>query len=105
MAAQISEGRPHMASRWRRQRLCILTAADRRAMVSLRSISGSGARLQTDQPPALGSLVELRHPEAGAISGYVTGLTQDGVQLAFRGDEGAVAFALRAIVADMTRVD
>jgi hypothetical protein len=105
MASQISKDALRMASRWRRQRLCILTAADRPTLVSLRSISGSGARLETDQPPALGSRVELRHPEVGVIAGFVTSHTEDGVQLAFPGDESAVAFALGAIVSDMTRAD
>lgn len=102
MASQISESMKRMASRWRRQPLCVLTVADRPTLVGLRSISGNGARLETDQPPALGTFVELRHPDAGTISGFVTGWTEDGVHLSFRGDERAVAFALGAIVADMT---
>ncbi len=72
-------------------------------MVALRDISGSGARLDTSHPPALGSEVELRHPHAGSIIGRVSEIGLDQIRISFDGQEAAVAYALDAIVSDMTR--
>ncbi|MDB5685445.1 MAG: hypothetical protein JWR77_34 [Rhizorhabdus sp.] len=96
---------PRMASRWRRRRFCVLRAAERQTTAALRDISGSGAWLETRDPPALGAVVELQHPDAGSIMARVSGVALDGVRLSFDGDEHAVAFALGAIVHDMTRAD
>lgn len=91
-----------MASRWRRRRMCILVAGAP-APAALRTISASGAFLETNARPALGDAVELRHPEAGAIGAIVRSLAPDGVELGFPLGEASVAFALAAIAADMTR--
>lgn len=91
-----------MASRWRRRRMCVLIAGAP-APAALRSISASGAFLETNARPALGDLVELRHPEAGTIGATIRSLAPDGVELAFLCGEASVAFALAAIAADMTR--
>lgn len=91
-----------MASRWRRRRMCILVAGAP-APAALRTVSASGAFLETNIRPALGDSVELHHPEAGAIAATVRGIAPDGVELAFSCSEGSVAFALAAIAADMTR--
>ena len=91
-----------MASRWRRRRLCVLIAGDP-APAALRTISASGAFLETNARPALGAAVELRHPEAGAIGAIVRSLAPDGVELGFPLGETSVAFALAAIAADMSR--
>lgn len=72
-------------------------------MAALRAISGSEARLDVVDAPPLGSSVELRHPHAGCISGEVSEVGAGGVRIRFDGLEGAVAFALGAIAADMTR--
>ncbi len=60
-----------MASRWRRRRMCVLIAGDA-APAALREISATAAFLETNARPALGSRVELHHPEAGAIEGAVS---------------------------------
>jgi hypothetical protein len=91
-----------MASRWRRRRMCLLIAGAP-APAALRSVSASGAFLETRARPALGDKVELRHPEAGAIAATVRSLAPDGVELAFPLGESSVAFALAAIAADMSR--
>jgi hypothetical protein len=91
-----------MASRWRRRRMCILVAGAA-APAALRTISASGAFLETNARPALGDPVELRHPDAGAIEAIVRSLAPDGVEIAFPRSEDSVAFALTAISADMTR--
>lgn len=91
-----------MASRWRRRRMCILVAGAA-APAALRSISASGAFLETNARPALGDPVELRHPDAGAIDAVVRSLSPDGVEIGFPLDESSMAFALAAIAADMTR--
>ncbi len=91
-----------MASRWRRRRPCALAIGDRVVTGALRDISGNGAWLDLIDPPAIGTEVELRHPEVGAITGRVAGLRAGGFQLAFDGSERSVAFALAAIVSDMT---
>jgi len=91
-----------MASRWRRRRMCILVA-EAPAPAALRTISASGAFLETNARPGLGDSVELRHPEAGAIEATVRGIAPDGVELVFHCSEASVAFALAAIAADMSR--
>jgi hypothetical protein len=91
-----------MATRWRRRRMCLLVAGAP-APAALRTISASGAFLETRVRPALGEAVELRHPEAGAIAATVRSLAPDGVELAFPLGEASVAFALAAIAADMSR--
>lgn len=91
-----------MASRWRRRRICELLANGRIQQVALHEISGSEARVDIDQPPALGSEVELRHPYAGSITGRVSDIAERGIRIRFDRQEAAVAFALGAIAADMT---
>ncbi len=91
-----------MATRWRRRRMCLLVAGAP-APAALRTISASGAFLETRVQPALGEAVELHHPEAGAIAATVRSLAPDGVELAFPLGEASVAFALAAIAADMSR--
>lgn len=96
------KSREFMATRWRRRRMCMLIA-DRPAPAALREISAGGAFLETNARPALGASVELRHPDAGAITGIVRALADDGVRIAFAFGERSVAFALAAIAADMSR--
>jgi hypothetical protein len=91
-----------MASPWRRRRMCVLHA-DRPAPVALERISGRGAQLRSNVRPASGSIVTLVHPAAGEIRAEVHAVTDNGIELAFAGDEASVAFALGAIAADMTR--
>jgi hypothetical protein len=91
-----------MASRWRSRRMCILVG-EAPAPAALREVSGLGAFLETNARPRLGSIVALHHPEAGTINGRVAELTLDGVRLAFDVGEPAIAFALGAVAADMTR--
>jgi len=90
-----------MASRWRRRRMCVLIA-DLPVPAALREVSATGAVLDTNARPALGSTVELHHPEAGAIGGTVRALSNSGVEIAFDCGEHSVAFALAAITADMS---
>ncbi len=91
-----------MASQWRRRRMCILVA-DAPAPAALRAVSGHGAFVETHLRPALGSAVSLYHPEAGTIQATVVACEAGGIRLAFEADETAVAFALAAITADMSR--
>jgi hypothetical protein len=103
MAATASlKGQMGMASRWRRRRMCVLIA-DRPAPAALRHVCAAGAFLETNARPALGAIVELRHPEAGTIQGEVDSLAKDGIGIAFIYGERSVAFALAAIAADMSR--
>ena len=95
-------GRQAMATRWRRRSMCVLLA-ETPAPGALRSVSATGAFLETNARPAPGSRVELRHPEAGTIEGRVRALAEDGIELAFACSEASVAFALAAITADMSR--
>ena len=94
--------RSAMASRWRRRRMCVLVAGTP-APAALREISATGAFLETNARPEIGETIELRHPEAGAISGEVRALSDDGVSIGFAVGEASVAFALAAIAADMSR--
>jgi hypothetical protein len=94
--------RSQMASPWRRRRMCVLVA-ERPFPAALREISATGAFLETNARPALGAMVELRHPEAGEIEARVQALAPDGIHLAFACGEPSVAFALAAITSDMSR--
>lgn len=91
-----------MASRWRRRRMCVLVAGQP-APAALREVTARGAFLETNARPAVGTCVELRHPEAGAIAAEVRSLADDGIAIAFPAGEASVAFALAAIAADMSR--
>lgn len=91
-----------MASPWRRRRMCVLVG-DIVAPAALCAISAAGALVETIARPGIGEAVELRHPEAGNIRAEVAGLSGDGVMLRFDRDAAAVAFALTAIGADMSR--
>jgi hypothetical protein len=92
-----------MASRWRRRRICALHAAGTVRKVALKDISGHGVLVEIAQPLELGLEVELRHPDAGAIVGRVREIGENQARIGFDGREEAVAFALGAIMADMTR--
>ena len=91
-----------MATPWRRRRMCILHAPAP-APAALRRISAAGAFLETNARPELGSIVELHHPDAGAITATVCGVASDGVEIGFVCGEDSVGFALAAIAADMSR--
>ncbi len=95
------ERNPLMATRWRRRCLCLLVT-DSPVPARLRDVSARGAFLETHARPALGSQVELRHPEAGTIFGRVRSAATDGVAIDFDPGAEAMAFALAAIAADMT---
>lgn len=101
-AVRILNGRSSMASPWRRRRMCVLVAGGA-APAALREISATGAFLETGVRPGLGDQVELRHPDAGAITGRVRALAEDGIAIAFACGEASVAFALAAIAADMSK--
>ena len=90
-----------MASPWRRRRMCVLVV-DAPSPAALRRISGVGAFLETNARPELGSLVALRHPEAGRIEAVVHAVSRDGIELRFECGAESVAFALAAITADMS---
>lgn len=92
-----------MASPWRRRRTCLLVADDA-APAALRAVSGAGALVETAARPVIGQAVELHHPEAGRIRAEVAGISDEGVMLRFARDAIAVAFALTAIGADMSRL-
>jgi hypothetical protein len=100
-ALRIHNGRSSMASPWRR-RMCVLVAGGA-APAALREISATGAFLETGVRPGLGDLVELRHPDAGTITGRVRALAEDGIAITFACGEVSVAFALAAIAADMSQ--
>ncbi|HWH16991.1 MAG TPA: hypothetical protein VNT77_01430 [Allosphingosinicella sp.] len=82
--------------------MCILVA-DLPVPAALKSISAKEAFVETNARPAPATVVELRHPEAGVITGIVRSLAADGVMIGFDGSEHAVAFTLAAITADMSR--
>src|SRR5262245_29464079 len=90
-----------MATPWRRRRMCVLVAG-KPSPAALRDVTARGAFLETAARPRVGAKVELHHPEAGAIEGKVWAIAADGIAIAFTCSERSVAFALAAIVADMT---
>lgn len=82
--------------------MCVLIA-DMPVPAALRDVSATGAFLETNARPALGTQIELHHPEAGAIEGVVQAFSGDGIRIGFQCGEHSVAFALAAITADMSR--
>ncbi len=99
---QVKEQPRSMTSPWRQRRMCLLLGATA-APAAIRDVSARGAFLETNQRPPLGSSVELRHPVAGPIRGEVSALAADGIAISFPVNGRAVAFALAAIAADMSR--
>lgn len=95
-------GASAMVSRWRRRRMCVLIA-ELPMPAALRDVSATGAFLETNARPPLGTGVELHHPEAGAINATVNALAPDGIALIFECGEQSMAFALAAITSDMSR--
>jgi hypothetical protein len=91
-----------MASPWRRRRVCALALPHEVVSVALRRVSGSAAWLETTLVVPVGTIAELRHPDAGTICGRISAIDADGLVLGFDGSEAAVAFALGATIADMT---
>lgn len=91
-----------MATRWRRRRMCVLVC-ERPFPASLRDVSANGAFLETNARPDIGGRVELLHPDAGQIAAAVRAHSLDGIELSFDGSAPAAAFALTAIVTDMSR--
>jgi len=94
---------PAMASRWRRTRLCELRIGECTELVALRDISGRGVLVELAAPPLVGTMVELRHPDAGSIHCRVSEIGEGRARLTFDSREAGVGFALSAIAADMTR--
>ena len=82
--------------------MCVLIA-DMPVPAALREVSATGAFLETNARPPIGSDIELHHPEAGAIAGIVQSVAGDGIRVGFDCGEHSVAFALAAITADMSR--
>lgn len=82
--------------------MCVLIAGAP-VPAALRDVCATGAFLETNARPALGSEVELHHPEAGAIAGVVRALSSSGIEIGFSCGEQSVAFALAAITADMSQ--
>lgn len=82
--------------------MCVLIA-DAPAPAGLRDVSATGAFLETNARPSVGTLIELHHPEAGAIAGVVQAVAEDGIRIGFACSEQSVAFALSAITSDMSR--
>ena len=82
--------------------MCVLIA-EMPVPAALREVSATGAFLETNARPPIGSDIELHHPEAGAIAGIVQSVAGDGIRVSFDCGEHSVAFALAAITADMSR--
>jgi|GEM_PF-508440 len=99
---QVRKQQRAMTSPWRQRRMCLLLG-DAPAPAAIRDVSARGAFLETNQRPPLGSRIDLRHPVAGSIGGEVSALASDGIAVSFALDARAVAFALAAIAADMSR--
>lgn len=82
--------------------MCVLIS-DGAGPAALREVSATGAFLETTMRPAIGSAVELHHPEAGTIGATVEAVSEGGIRVGFACGEQSVAFAIAAIACDMSR--
>ncbi|MGF1549468.1 MAG: hypothetical protein ACFBQW_02880 [Sphingomonadaceae bacterium] len=90
-----------MATPWRRRCMCIIDGGEP-APAALYAVSGRNAVIETSLRPPTGSVATLHHPEAGSISGEVIAHGEAGIELRFPLDEKSIAFALSAIVCEMS---
>jgi PilZ domain len=90
------------APRYRVHSFCVLETPDGPMGCRLKDVSGSGAFLETNGRPVLGTPVTLRHPVAGLIDGTVSRHATEGIALNFPVGRDSVTYALRVIAADMT---
>jgi hypothetical protein len=80
---------------------CIVDAGGAQHEGRLRDVSAAGAFVETACPLAIGSDVAIRERDAGLIAGRIVRREGAGIAVAFRFNEQAVTFALRAVAASM----
>lgn len=100
-ARQLSARR--LEGRFRSARICTLSTEMGDHPSRLRSISAAGALLDTSARPPVGEHLSLHHPAGGEIGAQVVRHSLSGIAVSFEVNEASAAFALRAIVTDMTR--
>jgi PilZ domain len=81
--------------------LCVLRGSAGVFSGRLRDISATGAFLETNHRPALGSPAMMSHPLAGEHGCSIVRHALDGVGLSFDLGENSVRFALTVISAEM----
>jgi hypothetical protein len=86
----------------RNPRDCILMAT-RPIAAALQSVRGNRAILDIMTPIAVGTRVELLHPEAGIIPANVVSTIGSRVALAFNGGNRGFSFALQALSRSLKR--
>ena len=91
-----------MATLYRCRALCRIEGEQTTPAV-LDVIDGGGARLATRLVLPVGDYVILHHPHAGPIAARVTRSDGHTLTIAFDRSKRSVAFALAAIVADMSK--
>lgn len=88
--------------RIRSRSLCVLAWESDLASGRVRDISGAGAFIETNHRPPLGTIIEMRHPLAGAALCEVVRHGLDGIAVSFTLGESAVRFALSVVASAMT---
>lgn len=88
--------RGSQALRNRKADLCVLMGESPR-LAALKEIAGNRAVLEAQPAPAIGSVVELHHPEGGVLTGNVVDVVRNGVRIAFNMGDRATRFAVNAI--------
>jgi hypothetical protein len=82
---------------------CVMVT-DRPNIAWLFGLSGNRATLETGARPAIGTRVELHHPEAGVIAANVVERLKNGVAIAFNAGDRAIAFTLSTLARDLKSV-
>jgi threonine synthase len=95
--------RGFQALRRRHAGMCVLMG-DNPMLAAIKEIASNGAVLETSSDPAIGSAVELHHPEAGVLSARVVERLKTGVRVAFSAGDRATRFALSVMTTDAKRV-
>jgi threonine synthase len=95
--------RGSQALRRKREGLCVLFD-DAPMLVAIKEIASHGAVLETATSPAIGTAVELHHPEAGVLAAQVVERLKTGIRVAFKASDRATRFALSVITSDAKRV-
>ncbi len=83
-------------------RQCVVLA-DNPVMAMLSSIKGNMAVIESTAKLAVGTAIEIHHPEAGMIPANVVGAVGSRMSIAFNAGNRRLSFAIRALATALKR--